>query len=116
MPRPKGSKNKTVRRTQNESLTFFQDQIRKLQTERDAIGEKIAALSASVDAQKKELLAAKRKQKKISSEISSLNVRQKEMEEQEAAREKQAEVQKLVSDFLAGGKTVDDLVSLLKTE
>ena len=36
--------------------------------------------------------------------------------EKEAAREKQAEVQKLVSDFLAGGKTVDDLVSLLKTE
>ena len=109
MPRPKGSKNKTVKATVD-----FAAQIAEKQSAKEAAAAEIASITANIDALKADLKTKKAELKSIDKEIARIEAKKVKAETKAAESAKKAEAEDVLKKLLASGVSADDILAKLK--
>ena len=109
MPRPKGSKNKTVKATVD-----FAAQITEKQAAKEAAATEIASITANIDVLKADLKTKKAELKSIDKEIARVEAKKVKAETKAAESAKKAEAEDVLKKLLASGMTADEILAKLK--
>lgn len=109
MPRPKGSKNKTVKATVD-----FAAQIAEKQSAKEAAAAEIASITANIDALKVDLKTKKTELKSIDKVIARIEAKKVKAETKAAESAKKAEAEDVLKKLLASGVSADDILAKLK--
>lgn len=110
MPRPKGSKNK-------KSVVSSKDISAQLAEKRNAkveLESAQASIMEKIKAAQLELRENKKSVTKLTKDIAKLEAKKAEADARAAAAEKEAEIQKVVSQLISGGKSADEILAALK--
>ena len=109
MPRPKGSKNKTVKATVD-----FAAQIAEKQAAKEVAVAEIASITANIDALKADLKTKKAELKSIDKEIVRIEAKKVKAETKAAESAKKAEAEDVLKKLLASGVSADEILAKLK--
>lgn len=113
MPRPKGSKNKSPRKTTIPTVDF-KSLIAEKSSAKEALVADIASLEENLTALKVDLKAKKAEQKKLDTELGKLEARKAEMEAREAEEAKKAELDEMIKKLMADGMSAAEILEKLK--
>ena len=116
MPRPKGSKNKSPRKTVKSTIptTDLAALIADKSSARDLIAADIASLEENLTSIKADLKAKKAELKKLDTELEKLVAQKAEMEAREAEEAKKAELEETIQKLMADGMSAAEILEKLK--
>lgn len=116
MPRPKGSKNKSPRKTVKSTIptTDLAALITDKSSAKDALAADIASLEENLTALKADLKAKKAELKKLDTELEKLVAQKAEMEAREAEEAKKAELEETIQKLMADGMSAAEILEKLK--
>ena len=113
MPRPKGSKNKSPKKT-TIPTTDLAALIADKSSAKEALAADIASLEENLTALKTELKAKKVELKKLDTELGKLEAQKAEMEAREAEEAKKAELDELIKKLMADGMSAAEILEKLQ--
>lgn len=115
MPRPKGSKNKSPRKTVKSTTQFdFTSLIAEKLSSKEALVADIAVLEENLTALKADLKAKKAELKTVKKELGRLEVQKAEVEAREAEEAKKAELEETIQKLMADGVSAAEILEKLK--
>lgn len=112
MPRPLGSKNKP--KTKANDLDALNAQIVEKLNQKSALEQEEAALTATITESKARLKEVRSSLKKLDKNISALQAMKEEMGKAEQVEKAMSEIQAKVNALMASGRTLDEIMELLK--
>ena len=117
MPRPKGSKNKSPRKTAKPtsiSTTDFTSLIAEKSSSKEALVADIASLEENLTAIKADLKAKKAELKKLDTELGKLEEQKAAFDAAEAEKAKKAELESVLQKLMADGVSAAEILEKLK--
>lgn len=116
MPRPKGSKNKSPRKTVKSTTTQFDftSFIAEKSSSKEALVADIAVLEENLTGIKEELKAKKAELKTVEKELGRLEAQKAEEEAREAEEAKKAELEETIQKLMADGVSAAEILEKLK--
>ena len=117
MPRPKGSKNKSPRKTAKStsiSTTDFTSLIAEKSSSKEALVADIASLEENLANIKADLKAKKAELKKLDAELSKLEEQKAAFDAAEAEKAKKAELEEMIQKLMADGVSAAEILEKLK--
>ena len=116
MPRPKGSKNKSPRKTVKSTIptTDLAALIADKSSARDLIAADIASLEEKLTALKTDLKAKKAELKKLDTEITKLEEQKAAFDAAEVEKAKKAELEEMIQKLMADGVSAAEILEKLK--
>lgn len=112
MPRPKGSKNKP--KTKANDLDALNAQIVEKLNQKSSLEQEEATLTATITESKARLKEVRSSLKKLDKNISALQVMKEEMGKAKQVEKAMGEIQAKVNAFLDSGKSIDEIMEMLK--
>ena len=117
MPRPKGSKNKSPRKTAKPtsiSTTDFTSLIAEKSSSKEALVADIASLEENLTALKADLKAKKAELKTVEKELGKLEEQKAAFDAAEAEKAKKAELEEMIQKLMADGVSAAEILEKLK--
>lgn len=117
MPRPKGSKNKSPRKTAKPtsiSTTDFTSLIAEKSSSKEALVADIATLEENLTSIKADLKAKKVELKTVEKELGKLEEQKAAFDVREAEEAKKAELESVLQKLMADGVSVAEILEKLK--
>ena len=117
MPRPKGSKNKSPRKTAKPtsiSTTDFTSLIAEKSSSKEALVADIASLEENLAGIREELKAKKAELKTVEKELAKLEEQKAEVEARKAEEAKKAELEETIQKLMADGVSAAEILEKLK--
>ena len=117
MPRPKGSKNKSPRKTAEPtsiSTTDFTSLIAEKSSSKEALVADIATLEENLTSIREELKAKKAELKRLDTELGKLEEQKAAFDAREAEEAKKAELEEMIQKLMADGVSAAEILEKLK--
>lgn len=116
MPRPKGSKNKSPRKTAKPTTQSidFTSLIAEKSSTKEALVADIASLEENLTSIREELKAKKAELKKLDTELGKLEEQKAAYEAIEAEEAKKAELEETIQKLMADGVSAAEILEKLK--
>ena len=116
MPRPKGSKNKSPKKTVKPATqsTDLAALIADKSSARDLLAADIDSLEENLTALKADLKAKKAELKKLDTELGKLEAQKAETEAREAEEAKKVELDEMIKKLMADGMSAAEILEKLK--
>ena len=117
MPRPKGSKNKSPRKTATPtsiSTTDFTSLIAEKSSSKEALVADIATLEENLTSIREELKAKKAELKRLDTELGKLEEQKAAFDAREAEEAKKAELEEMIQKLMADGVSAAEILEKLK--
>lgn len=116
MPRPKGSKNKSPRKTAKPTTAQldFDTLIAEKSSTKEALVADIATLEENLDSIKTELKAKKAELKKLDTELGKLEEQKAAFDAAQAEEAKKAELESVLQKLMADGVSAAEILEKLK--
>ncbi len=112
MPRPQGSKNKPkIKANDPEAINA---QIVEKLNQKSSLEQEQEALTAAITESKARLKEVRSSLKKLEKNISALQVMKEELGKAEQKEKAMGEIQAKINALMDSGKTLDDIMELLK--
>ena len=112
MPRPKGSKNKP--KIKANDLDALNAQIVEKLNQKSALEQEQATLTATITESKTRLKEVRSSLKKLDKNISSLQAMKEEMGKAKQVEKAMGEIQAKVNALIDSGKSIDEIMEMLK--
>ena len=113
MPRPKGSKNKALRKT-TIPTTDFTSLIAEKSSIKEALAADIASLEENLTALKDDLKAKKVELKTVEKELAKLEEQKAAFDAAQAEEAKKAELEETIQKLMADGMSAGEILEKLK--
>lgn len=115
MPHPKGSKNKSPRKT-SIPIAGFTSLIPEKLSSKEALVADIASLEENLTSIKEELKAKKAELKTVEKELGKLEEQKAEVEAREAEEAKKAELERVLQQLMADDVSVAEILEKLNNQ